>query len=42
MPFGPLEIAMILVNLLILVCACVGAYVIVRRLITAIARRFRR
>ena len=42
MSFGPLEITMIFVVLLIVVCACVGAYVIVRRLISAIARRIRR
>lgn len=42
MSFGPLEITTMLVMVLIVVCTCVGAYVITRRLVTAIARRFRR
>lgn len=42
MSIGLLEITAIFVILLICVCACVGAFVIARRLITAIARRTRR
>lgn len=42
MSFGPLEITTIFVSLLILVSACVGAYVIVRYLAKAIARHIRR
>ena len=42
MSFGPLELTTIFALLLIVVCACVGAYVIVRYLVKAIARRIRR